>query len=637
MCGIAGWLDPSGSHRAPLAATLRALTHRGPDSSGTWSDGLCTLGFRRLAIIDLTDAGCQPMGDERGEVQVVFNGEIYNFAELRRELQGHGYHFRSSSDTEVLVHGWHQWGEGLVRRLRGMFAFAIWDTRTRTLHLARDRVGKKPLFYTWVGESLAFASELQGLLVDPAVPREADETAIDEYLSWGYVPAPNTGFVGINKLAPAHTLTVEIGHDGRARTRIERYWALEHSPRLAVSVEEAVELVRERLTEAVRLRMVSDVPLGAFLSGGIDSSIVVGLMAQLSPDPVRTFSIGFDVSSFDELPHARAIATRWGTEHTEEVVQPDALSLLPMLVRHYGEPYADSSAIPTYYVANIARRAVTVALNGDGGDESFGGYERYQAMRMAERIRRVPAGGALASAMAKLLPDSGDPKNKVRRLHRFLTAAARPSSDRYGRWVGYFDVDEKRSLYTHEYAARVGGGGAPIAWMRSLFDGVDTTDPAEAAMAVDVVSYLPYDLLVKVDIASMASSLEARSPFLDHEVMELAARLPADMKIRGRTGKWILKQAFPEMLPGDIATRPKMGFGVPVGHWFRGPLRDVLLDATVSDQATRRGRFRPEVVRHLVDEHLDGRADHTAKLWNLVMLEHWHRQLVDDPVLSAGG
>jgi asparagine synthase (glutamine-hydrolysing) len=634
MCGIVGWLHPGRPSPAHVEAALRSIRHRGPDADGRWSDGNCTLGFRRLAIIDLTDAGCQPMGDERGEIQVVFNGEIYNFPALRAELEALGHRFRSHSDTEVLVHGWRRWGRAMLPRLRGMFAFGLWDARTRELVLARDRVGKKPLFYAWQGGRLTFASELQAILADPRIPREPDEVAIDEYLTWGYVPAPRTGFVGIEKLPPAHVLTIRVDDSGTSTQTLERYWALDHGTSETMSDGEAIELVRAQLREAVEVRLMSDVPLGAFLSGGIDSSIVVGLMAAVSSERVRTFSIGFDVRAYDELRYARRIAERWDTDHTEEVVQPDALALLPMLVRHYGEPYADSSAIPTYYVASIARRQVTVALNGDGGDESFGGYERYRAMLAADRLRQIPGASLASRAVARVLPDSGDPKDRIRRVRRFLAAAARPPSDRYSRWVGYFDVDEKASLYTHEQAALVGGGAAPLTWMRGLFEsGID--DPAEAAMAADVLSYLPYDLLVKVDIASMATSLEARSPFLDHHVMELAARLPRTMKIRGGTGKWILKQAFPELLPGDIATRPKMGFGVPVGHWFRGPLRDVLRDATMSDRAVARGRFRPEVVGALVTDHLEGRADHTAKLWNLLMLEHWQRELVDGPLADG--
>ncbi|MEE9147182.1 MAG: asparagine synthase C-terminal domain-containing protein, partial [Candidatus Tectomicrobia bacterium] len=372
----------------------------------------------------------------------------------------------------------------------------------------------------------------------------------------------------------------------------------------------------------------SDVPLGAFLSGGIDSSIVVGLMAELSDRPVRTFSIGFEEAAYNELAHARRVAERWGTDHHELVVTPDALAVLPKLVRHYGEPYADSSAIPTFYLSQMTRTSVTVALNGDGGDESFAGYERYLGNRLAAWIQCVPGGAWPARALSRILPDALDPKNHLRRVKRFLSVATRPVAERYGHWVGYFGEEAKRKLYCKDFRALLEEKKAGD-WMALLFANVPNLDPVEAAMAVDVQSYLPYDLLVKMDITSMANSLEARSPFLDHDVMEFAARLPVGMKLRGQQSKFLLKRAFADLLPIENVRRRKMGFGVPVGTWLCGPLRHVLEDALLSEQTLRRGYFQPAFVRHLVTAHVERQADHSFALWNLLMLELWHREFLD--------
>lgn len=625
MCGIAGIVSLQGTAGAEAVRAMTArLVHRGPDADGLWSDGSCALGHRRLSIIDLSDAGRQPMSNDDESVWITFNGEIYNFRSLRADLQGLGHAFRTRTDTEVILRAYDQWGDGCIRRLRGMFAFALWDRPRRRLLLARDRVGKKPLFYAWVGDRFVFASELQALLALPDVPREVDWQAVDSYLSWGYVPAPHTAFKGIRKLLPGHSLDVDFSKDAPL-ARETSYWHLEYSPKLALSESEAIEALRERLTEAVRLRMISDVPLGAFLSGGIDSSIVVGLMAGLSDRPVKTFSIGFKEAAFNELDHARRVAERWSTSHTECVVEPDALAILPGLVRHFGEPYADSSAIPTYYVSKITRERVTVALNGDGGDESFAGYDRYLANAVAERLRRIPLTTASARALGRLLPDSPHQKSTARRIHRFLEVAGEPMAARYGRWLGYFAEAEKRRLYAGDLRATL-SGPRPDDWLEGLFDDARLLHPVEAAMSVDVRSYLPYDLLVKVDITSMAHGLEARSPFLDHEVMELAASLPVSLKRRGRESKYLLKRAFADLLPAANVDRPKMGFGVPVGDWFRGPLRELLEDALLSEQARRRGIFASTALRTLVADHIEGRAEHSNRLWSLLMLELWLRE-----------
>ncbi len=634
MCGIAGIVsDTGGSLESRLRPMVDAQTHRGPDAGGVWSDGRCALGHRRLSIIDLSDAGRQPMSNARGDIQITFNGEIYNFQHLRRELERLGHSFRTRTDTEAIIYAYEQWGAGCLARLRGMFAFGIWDRRRSRLFLARDRVGKKPLFYAQFGDHFLFASELQGLLADKRVPREVDPPAIDAYLSYGYVPAPHTAFKGVYKLPPAHYLTLDLKRTGFEK-RVDRYWSLDYEPKLRIDEDEACEVLREKMTEAVRLRMISDVPLGAFLSGGVDSSVVVGLMAELSGAKVKTFSIGFDEAAYDETAHARRIAERWGTDHHEFIVEPDALSILPELVRHYGEPYADSSAIPTFYVAQMARRHVTVALNGDGGDESFAGYERYLANYLAERMRSVPGAAAAARALSRVIPDSINPKSLARRARRFLAAASRPMAERYPRWLKMFQDEAKSRLYSPEFSGLLNGqsGGA----MRALFDGAmptcppthSPTHPIDAAMAIDVASYLPYDLLVKVDITSMANSLEARSPFLDHEVMEFAARLPVDIKFRGGRLKSLLKRAFADMLPTENVNRRKMGFGVPVGQWFRGAMRELSQDALLSPRSLERGYFRGPEVRRLVDEHLGRRADHSFQIWSLLMLELWHREYI---------
>ncbi len=636
MCGIAGIISSRGElSERQLIPMIDAQSHRGPDDSGAWSDGSCALGHRRLSIIDLSESGRQPLTDQEERLWITFNGEIYNFQELRQELESFGYHFRTRTDTEVIVNAYHKWGADCLKKLRGMFAFGIWDRRNRRLFLARDRVGKKPLFYTQVGDKFLFASELQGLLAVAETPREINLQAIDRYLSYGYIPAPDTAYRNIYKLPPAHYLTIDVKHDG-LETRIDRYWTLSYSPKLKIDEDEAAEILREKLTEAVRLRMISDVPLGAFLSGGIDSSIVVGLMARLSSQPVKTFSIGFKEAAYNELDHARRIADRWGTDHHEFVVEPDALAILPTLVRHFGEPYADSSALPTFYVSQITRQHVTVALNGDGGDESFAGYERYLGNYIAERMQSTPGVAWAASMLSRVIPDSTNPKSRARQAHRFLSVATQPMAGRYARWLTFFDDEKKAHLYNSDFKAQLNGGydKSQDGWLGGLFAQMPVLDPPgldpiDAAMAVDVVSYLPYDLLVKVDITSMANSLEARSPFLDHEVMEFAASLPMEVKLRGRQLKYLLKSSFSDLLPPENVNRRKMGFGVPLAQWFRSSLRELLLDALQSRGSLLRAYFESEEIDRLVNDHMSKRADNSFQLWNLLMLELWQREFID--------
>jgi asparagine synthase (glutamine-hydrolysing) len=632
MCGIAGVLDLHGRAVEPalLHRLCKVLAHRGPDDEGYYVNGPVGLGQRRLAILDVA-GGRQPMSNEDGTVWVTFNGEIYNFERLRRQLEAAGHRFATRSDTETIVHAYEQDGPECVTRLRGMFAFALWDQRARRLLVARDRIGKKPLFYAEADGQWLFASELQGLLQHPGVGREIDPTALDEYLTYGYVPAPKTIFTGIYKLPPAHYLTLDVGGPGGVKLRTERYWRLEYGPKLNLSEAEAAEGLLETLREAVRLRMIADVPLGALLSGGIDSSLVVALMSRLA-GRVKTFSIGFEEQDFSELAYARRVAERCATEHHELIVRPDALDVLPTLVRHYGEPYADSSAIPTYYVAKLTREHVTVALNGDGGDECLAGYERYLGSALADRYQRLPV---LARKLAiepvrRLIPERTPRRSRLRQLKRFLEVAGDPADRRYLRWVTYFSADHKRTLYTPEFEQRLAGHDGDQwlldLWARSVRECADLLD---TVLSVDIQSYLPYDLLVKMDIASMANSLEARSPFLDHEVMEFCARLPARYKLRGLTMKYLLKTAGAGLLPSETLTRRKMGFGIPVGYWMRGELKPWVEDVLLSPRALKRGYFAPEAVRQLVHAHVNGGQDRAFALWALLWLELWHREFVD--------
>ncbi len=651
MCGIAGILNSQGfanrterhDVRSLLKRMLDALRHRGPDDEGIYIEGGVALGQRRLSIIDLT-TGHQPLSNEDGSVWITFNGEIYNFQELRERLEKKGHQFRTNSDTEAIVHAYEEYGVECVKHLRGMFAFALWDARRRQLFLARDRVGKKPLFYAEVGGQFLFASELQGLLQCSDIRREVELDTIDEYLTYGYIPAPRTAFKGVFKLPPAHTLTVRVQGSG-FRVQVERYWQLEYEPKLSLTEEEACERLLELLREAVRLRLISDVPLGAFLSGGIDSSAVVALMSELSEKPVKTFSIGFEESAFNELDYARTIARKFGTEHHEFIVRPNALEVVPKLVRHYGEPYADSSAVPSYYVAQVTRQHVTVALNGDGGDECFAGYERYAGNEIAERYHKIPVGlrRGVIEPLSRWLPHSVNRRSRLRQARRFLEVASQPMEERYLRWVTTVTPEQKEGLYAPDFKGKLGNweirklgngkGNFPISqypnFLTSLFAQTNGLSPLDKTLFVDVNSYLPYDLLVKMDIATMANSLEARSPFLDHHVMEFAARLPAHYKLRGTTLKYLLKKALSPLLPADNLHRRKQGFGVPVGDWFRGGLKGLLHDTVLSQRALQRGYFSGDALRRLVDDHVQRREDYTYQLWALMMLELWHREFVD--------
>ncbi len=629
MCGIAGIVTtsadrPIGDFRAALHRMCGVMAHRGPDADGFWSDDRAALGHRRLAIIDLTDSGRQPMTNEDGTLWITFNGEIYNFQELRDELVAHGHVFRSHCDTEAILHAYEQWGEDCVHRFRGMFAFAIWDTKSKRLFAIRDRRGKKPFFYHWDGKVFRFASELASVVADPEVPRTMDPQAIDYYLTWGYVPAPRTAYEAVKKLPPGHVLTLDA-NAAVPEVRTRRYWTLKYLPKSRISFEDAKAQLREILTESVRVRMISDVPLGAFLSGGVDSSIVVGIMASLSDQPVKTFSIGFHDAAYNELEHARRIANKWGTDHHEHFVEPDAMGILPMLVRHYGEPYSDSSAVPTYYVSQITRRHVTVALNGDGGDESFLGYERYLANQISETIQKIPGSGIGVRMLQRVLPHNVESKSMLSRIHRFLKVAMMPEADRYAHWIGYFGESAKQSMYKADFSQRV-NSREPLDWYDRIVEAQPGLAAPERANLADFHGYLPYDLLVKVDIATMANSLEARSPLLDHKLLEFAAQLPQNYKLRGRKFKWILRQTFPEMLPPENVNRRKAGFGVPIGSWIRESMKPMVEDHLLSESSYIRQYLNPETIERMVRKHMNGEANYSFRIWNLLMLEMWHRE-----------
>jgi asparagine synthase (glutamine-hydrolysing) len=624
VCGIAGRLNfRTGAPVDPgvLRGMGALLAHRGPDGEGLWCEGAVGLAHRRLAIIDLTDAARQPMVAEDPRVRVVLNGEIYNFRELRAELVARGQRFRTQSDTEVLLAAYAAHGVECLSRLRGMFAFALWDGGRRRLLLARDRTGKKPLYYRLDADGIAFASEPKAFLADPAFEARPDAAALSDYLTYHYVPAPGSAFAGVRRVPPAHFLVVEDG-----QLRLERYWRLRYEPKRWLSEDDAAAELLARLRDAVRCRLVADVPLGAFLSGGIDSSAVVALMAEAGAAPVRTFSIGFEEREYDELPYARLVARRYGTDHHEFVVRPEAVDLLPRLVWHYNEPYADSSAIATFRLAELTRRHVTVALSGDGGDESLAGYRRHLASRLAERAAALtrPVRRPLA-ALLDALPGSG---RRMAYARRVLAGLGEPAARRHARWASHLDPALKRELTTEEFR-RATGERDSLEHLAEAFRRAEGADLLDATLAIDVETYLPDDLLVKVDIATMAHGLEGRSPFLDHELMEFCASLPAGLKLRGRTTKYLLKRAVRALLPGPVIDRPKQGFGVPIDRWLRGELRAMAHDVLLDARTLQRGYFREPVVRRLLDEHARGVRGWHAELWSLLVLELWHRMFVD--------
>ena len=583
-------------------------------------EGHVGLAHRRLAVIDLREEANQPMSNEDGTVWIIFNGEIYNYRELRETLEAQGHVFRTQSDTETIIHAYEEYGRDCVLKLRGMFAFAIWDTRKKTLFLARDRVGKKPLYYCSLEDRFLFGSEIKALLVDEQVPRQPDYTALDHFLALQYIPAPFTAFRHIRKLPAAHWMEVR-----NERVRIERYWKLQYTPKRCITMPEAIEEFRWRMAEAVRLRMVSDVPLGAFLSGGIDSSAVVANMTQQSGSPVQTFCVGFEDAAFDERSYARAVAEKYGTKHTELMVEAPVIDILPKLAWHYDEPFGDSSAVPSYAIARLTRKHVTVVLNGDGGDEIFAGYDRYITDRRVRLADHIPLKARQClHAGLQALPSSWRKHHPFKKLIRVAGVLAQDPQRRYARWNAHFFPEDRQQLYAPDFQDRVAASD-PEGLFVEVFSETTTDNCTDWAFEADVELYLVDDLLVKMDRATMAHSLEARSPFLDHQLMEFAASLPTHFKLSGSETKVILKAAMRGLIRDNLLDRPKMGFSVPLSSWFRNELREMAGDLLLSQEARGRGYFRPHAVVNVLEYHWKGQADHSAKLWDLLVLELWHQ------------
>jgi asparagine synthase (glutamine-hydrolysing) len=626
MCGIAGRVTFDGAvgDIRLLQRMCGTIAHRGPDDEGLHVAPHIALGQRRLAVIDLSPAAVAPLSNEDGTIWVTLNGEIYNFRELRAGLLERGHVFRTSTDTEVLVHLYEEHGADCVQHLRGMFAFAIWDAPRRRLFAARDRLGKKPFVYARTSRALVFGSEIKAVTADPDVSIEPDHLAIDRYLTLQYVPSPRTAFAGIHKLPPAHWLLCEAS--GAVTTGC--YWRLPDraaSSRSADPRDVEQELV-DRLRECVRARLVADVPLGAFLSGGIDSASVVALMAEAG-GRVRTFSIGFDEASHDELPFARLVADRFGTDHHEFVVRADAADVLPRLVHHYNEPFADPSAVPTYYVSKITREHVTVALSGDGGDENFAGYHNYAEVLAWGRRTTPPwrLAGALGRGVAASI-DRLPYQDGLDRASRAVTMLTGTVADQFGLQGSIFKPREKTEAYSREFRGLIAAAGAGDPQTAPE----DVTDDAlDWMMRQDLSRYLPDCLMTKVDIASMAHGLEVRSPLLDHTFVEFAARIPSSWKFDGTKGKLVFRRALAPLLPPEVLERRKAGFGLPVARWLAGPLNGLLRETVLGDRARRRGLFQPAFVRRMVEAHTEGRRDWSHRLWALLFLELWFREFID--------
>lgn len=622
MCGIAGILDTR-DRRAPDRGVLERmnhrLTHRGPDACGYHEEPGLGLSHRRLSIIDLS-GGSQPLYNEDKSVVIIYNGEIYNFQQLIGELTALGHSFQTRCDTEVIVHGWEAWGERCVERFRGMFAFALWDRSQETLFLARDRLGVKPLYYAFLPDgSFVFGSELKALLCHPALSRELDPCAIEEYFAYGYIPEPRTILAQAMKLPPGHTLSVRRRG---ARPDPRAYWDVPFTPNHVGSVEETGRELLERLGEAVRMQLVADVPLGAFLSGGVDSSAVVALMAGLSSEPVNTCTMAIGESGFDESSYAEEVARRYRTRHQVETVSPDSFDLVDRLGDLYDEPFADSSAIPTYRVCGLARKRVTVALSGDGGDENLAGYRRYRWHLYEERTRawmplaiRRPVFGVLGALYPK-----ADWAARVLRAKATLQGLARDSIDGYFHSVSLMTDAQRRRLYRESFRKQLQGYNA-VEVLRRHAGRASTSDPLSLVQYLDLKTYLPGDILTKVDRASMAHSLEVRVPLLDHPLVEWLSGLPPRMKLRGREGKFLFKRALESYLPRDLLYRPKMGFSVPLAAWFRGPLRQRVRDAVLGETMREIGYFDFAVMEQMVDQHQSGVREHSAALWALMMFE----------------
>jgi asparagine synthase (glutamine-hydrolysing) len=628
MCGICG-LAYFDQGRSPDPAVLKrmcdTLVHRGPDDEGQAVMDSVGLGMRRLSIIDLK-TGHQPLSNEDASVWIVFNGEIYNFRELRAELEARGHRFRTAADTESIVHGYEEWGEAVCERLNGIFAFGLWDRHSHKLLLARDHVGVKPLYVYSDGEKLVFGSELKAVLRSPGVRRTLDLDALNQYLTFEYIPSPASIFREIRKLEPGHWMALQDG-----AVRFHRYWTYTPHPE-PFTEKAAVERLRILLRDAVRLQLVSDVPLGAFLSGGIDSSIMVAQMAKCMDRPVKTFSIGFRESSYNELQYARAVASKYGTEHHEFTIEARALDLTETLVRHLDEPFGDFSVFPTYLVSKMARDYVTVVLSGDGGDELFAGYDTYRAHRFDRRFyHRLPRilKRGLIDPLARALPPSDKKKGAVNSFKRFVQGTWLPRDLMHARWMVFLSESERRSLFTADALASLADETPYEAVLRHRREASAASDVA-ATGYVDLKTYLVDDILVKVDRMSMAVSLEARVPYLDHRIVEFALSLPPSLQMKGFQTKALLKKAFWDELPVEVQRRGKQGFSIPIKSWIRNELKPMMLDLLSEKRLGEQGLFRPDTVSALVREHLDGTENHSHKLWALMVFEQWFDLYVRD-------
>lgn len=637
MCGIAGVLyadaDRPGD-RSILQSMGASIAHRGPDAEGFWIEPGIGLVHRRLSIIDL-NGGDQPIGNEDGSIQVIYNGEIYNYRELRRDLESRGHVFKTQSDTEVIVHLYEEIGEQFVERLRGMFTAALWDTRKRRLVLARDRVGIKPLYVYRDHEKLVFGSELKAILAHPDVERAIDPMGLENYLAFGMVTGPGSIFRRIEKLQPAHVLVATASSLDRPASC---YWQLQFDPDHRPSAGEWIEQVREAVAESVRLHMIADVPVGAFLSGGLDSSAIVASSAALTSEPLQTFSIGFQEEQFSELPFARAVAERYGTRHIEEIVTPDAVSMLDDLTHYFDEPFADASAIPTFHVARLARRSVKVALSGDGGDEAFGGYARYgHDVREAAVRRHLPRWlrKTILGPIARVWPKA-DWLPRPMRAKTALTNLSLDPSAAYANTLAICRPPMRRDLMAPDLAMQLNGHD-PGRAIRTSYAAAPADDALAGMIAADFATILPDDFLVKVDRASMANSLEVRPPLLDHKLLELAARIPSEFKIRSGESKWVFKRSFEKELPPTSVTRRKQGFEIPIDAWLRGPLRDTFEESVLSPGVRGSDLINPTLARKLYRSHLAGSGRHGNSLWSLLVLARWaNRYLGPAPTQGTG-
>ena len=635
MCGICGVLHFGGHHQPDttvLSQMTDSLRHRGPDGGDIYIEGAIGLGHRRLAILDLSTAGKQPMSNEDGSLWLTYNGEIYNFAEIRRDLQRLGHLFRSQTDTEVILKAYAQWGVDCLARFNGMFAFALWDTSWQRLWLVRDRLGIKPLFYCTRPDRFLFASEIKAILCDPTVERHVNLTALHHYLSLNYTPAPYSLFEGIQQLLPGHYLLVE--KDGRYQDHT--YWDISYQEKRHASEKTLMAEFEYELARSVERRLVSDVPLGAFLSGGVDSSAIVYWMEQQQERPVDTFSIGFQEDSYNELDYARQVANACQTNHRERIVTPDAIEILPKVVWHAEEPTADSSMLPVYYLAQMAREKVTVALSGDGADEILAGYETYQAHYLARLYRKIPVfmRRQLIRPLIESMPVSYAKVSLDFKLKRFVHGAELDSDAGHAYWRIIFDEAMKAALYTPDVRQTLAGIHT-FALYHQVFAQTDATHPLERMLYVDTRFYLPNDMLVKVDRMTMAHGLEARVPFLDHQLVELVASLPAHLKLRAwRQKKYLLKKSLAQRLPQADVWRKKQGFNVPKGQWLQHELREFVGDHLSPQQMQRMGLFQPEQVTQLLNEHLNGQQDNSHQLWGLLCLSLWWQKFIEVPTIA---